>query len=264
MLKQIKFAIKYAYAFFAAAYLFLLGFLFARNRDLITSIAVHFGYARKRRKSIQPLLPEVVYSELITSVQPLRILEPIHQRGNVSLFEMWIIDHLVKQVDARQIFEFGTFDGRTTLNMAANSCESAKVYTIDLPREQMNATQLALDSDEKILIDKESSGERFHGYPEEKKIVQLYGDTATFDFKPYFDSSDFIFIDASHSYEYVLNDTLIALKLLKSGKGIILWHDYDSAFDGVTKALNELLAGNELLKDVKHILDTSLAILLRK
>ena len=37
---------------------------------------------------------------------------------------------------------------------------------------------------------------------------------------------DFIFVDGSHSYDYVLNDSRKALSLLRGGKGIILWHDY--------------------------------------
>ncbi|MBD3183553.1 class I SAM-dependent methyltransferase, partial [Candidatus Poribacteria bacterium] len=85
----------------------------------------------------------------------------------------------------------------------------------------------------------------------------LYGDSADFDFSPYFGTMDFVLVDGSHSYEYVLSDTDNALKLLKNGKGIILWHDYGH-WDGVTKALNELYESSEVFRSLKHIDGTSL------
>ena len=54
-------------------------------------------------------------------------------------------------------------------------------------------------------------------------------------FSPY--AADFVFIDGSHTYDYVMNDSMAALALLPSGGGIIAWHDY-GAWPGVTEALN--------------------------
>jgi len=261
--KLLKFLVKYVYAFFGCLGLFLGGVLLRQNRDLISSLAIHFGYGKRKSISIPALLPKIELAELIRNNQPVKMLEFFCRKGNVSLTELWVINQLIKQFDPKAVFEFGTFDGRTTLNMAANSCENAIVYTIDLPKESMNATKLLLCDHEKCLVDKQSSGEKYRKYLESKKIVQLYGDTATFNFDPYFNQMEFVFVDASHAYDYVMNDTRLALKLLKQGKGVILWHDYDAAFEGVTRALNELLA-KELssLKNMRHIENTSLAIMI--
>jgi hypothetical protein len=50
---------------------------------------------------------------------------------------------------------------------------------------------------------------------------------------------DFVFIDAAHSYEYVLRDSINAIKMLRESRGLLLWHDYAS-LPGVNKALDEL------------------------
>jgi predicted O-methyltransferase YrrM len=92
------------------------------------------------------------------------------------------------------------------------------------------------------------------------KIIQLFGDTARFDFSPYFGKMDMVFIDGAHTYEYLLNDTKIARKLLKD-KGVILWHDYAGDWPGVTKALNKLYIENPGI-NLRHIEGTCLLCLL--
>ena len=170
------------------------------------------------------------------------------------------MNQMIRKSHPSRLFEMGTFDGRTALNMAANSPEDAVVYTLDLPVEKINETALPIASGDAQHIQKDQSGSRYLRTCEKKKIAQLYGDTASFDFSPYFNGMEFVFIDASHSYEYVLNDSRIALRLLKNRRGLILWHDYGT-FDGVTKALNELYAGDPQFKGARHIKETSLVCL---
>jgi predicted O-methyltransferase YrrM len=62
-------------------------------------------------------------------------------------------------------------------------------------------------------------------------------------------SLDFVFIDASHEYEDVRDDILSWLPKVKEG-GVIAGHDYYpydyNYFQGVKKAVNEILGGQEL------------------
>ncbi|MBI2167195.1 MAG: hypothetical protein HYU34_02990 [Candidatus Omnitrophica bacterium] len=73
----------------------------------------------------------------------------------------------------------GTFDGRTTLNLSANSPEDSVIFTIDLPKGQMPSARFELEEREKEMIQKEATGLRYSGRAEAGKIVQLYGDTAS-------------------------------------------------------------------------------------
>ena len=91
-----------------------------------------------------------------------------------------------------------------------------------------------------------------------ERITQLYGDSASFDFSPWYGQMDFVFVDGAHAYNYVVNDTNIALKLLNPRGGIIIWHDY-GVWKGVTRALNELRENMPSLPLV-HIKDTSLIV----
>ena len=52
---------------------------------------------------------------------------------------------------------------------------------------------------------------------------------------------DFIFIDGDHSYESVRNDILAWRPLLVEG-GVFAGHDFDSFYDGVVRAVRELIA----------------------
>ena len=99
---------------------------------------------------------------------------------------------------AETIFEFGTFDGRTTLNIAANTSPAAKIYTIDLPREMANNVTHKLEKGEKHFVEKDQSGSQYKGTEFKQKIIQLYGDSVNYDFSEYFGNMDFVFVDASH------------------------------------------------------------------
>ena len=105
-------------------------------------------------------------------------------------------------------------------------------------------------------------GCRFANSPYRKKIVQLWGDSATFDFSPYYQKADLVFVDGSHTYEYVHNDSKVALALLRPETGLIVWHDYDWGYGGAAKALEELSRTPEY-SGLKHIEGTCLAYMSR-
>ena len=161
----------------------------------------------------------------------------------------------------RTIVEIGTFDGRTTLNIATNAPDGAIVYTLDLPQEKLWATGLPIERPgDDVYIDKSGSGSRYRGADVEGRTVQLYGDSAGFDYSPYEKSVDFVFVDGAHSYEYVLNDTEVAFRLLRDGAGMIVWHDYGNRL-GVVRALDELYLKRRELATLRHIEGTSLVYL---
>jgi len=211
---------------------------------------------------VEALLPKVKPADLLPEPllrAPVQLYEPLEADGNVSVLELVTLVKLAQLRPARRLFEFGTFDGRTTLNLAGNLPE-AEVYTLDLPKQLLNSTQLPLPTEDVKYADKELSGDRYRGTAPAARIVQLYGDSAAFDFSPFYDTLDFVFVDAAHTYDYVLNDSRQALKLLRRGRGIIAWHDYQRS-PGVTQALNELYQAQPEFKGLTHIQDTTLAVL---
>ena len=206
------------------------------------------------------IIPKIGLSELIPEDTWVQIHQSGPANGSVSMPELMSINRAIGFHMPHNLFEIGTFNGRTTLNMAANCSEESRVYTLDLPKEKLNSAKLCLDPSDKSFINKEVIGSNYLRTVYAKKIIQLYGDSATFNYSNFNNQIDFIFIDGSHSYEYVISDSKKALNLLKNGMGVIMWHDY-GGWIGVTNALNELYLQDERFKNLKHIQGTSLAYL---
>lgn len=99
----------------------------------------------------------------------------------------------------------------------------------------------------------ESAFEEFlyTGTPYADRIMQLYGDSKTFDESPWHKWADLVFVDGSHARSYVDSDSQKAMRIVKPG-GLVLWHDYAGArhASGVFHALNAL-AGTLSLRHVR-------------
>lgn len=240
-----------------AAYLFGAGWWKWKNRAAIVELCRHFGYTYDAREPVE--LPVVATSSLVPSSGLLDIREIDAVDGNVSERELVTICRLVQEFKPRRLFEIGTFDGRTTINLAANSLSDARVYTLDLPREAIDSAVASIHAHEVQYADKSESGLRYRNSDVAPKIEQLLGDSGTFDFAEFYSGIDFVFVDGSHTYEYVINDSLHAIKMLREG-GVIVWHDY-SRWDGVTRALNELRRLTAEFSRLQWIEGTTLAVL---
>jgi predicted O-methyltransferase YrrM len=250
----------WAFGAASAAYLFAAGWLKWKNRAAIVELCRHFGYEYDARESAE--LPSVKASSIAPEYGLLDIREIDAVDGNVSEREVVTISRLVRAVNPRELFEFGTFDGRTTVNLAANASTDSRVHTIDLPRSGITSSAAPIHAHEIRYADKAESGARYRTSDVSARVEQLYGDSGTFDFTPFYDRMDFVFVDASHTYEYVINDSLHAMRMLRAGKGVIVWHDY-SRWDGVTRALNQLRRLEPFFAELSWIDGTTLAVLKR-
>ena len=237
-------------------YLFTVGLFRKRHRELIYSIWILIHTQLFTKKYV----PEIQITDLVPNVVSIRLYEQSKITANISFEELFVLVELLQISHPTACFEIGTFDGRTTLNMAANTPDDAIIYTLDLPREQVDHTKFSLDPFERFAVMKETSGVRYRGTTWERKIQQLYGDSATFDYTPYKGEIDFVFIDGSHTYEYVLSDSRNALTLLRSGKGTILWHDYPDT-STVLKAIHYLKVNDPRFAGIRHIAGTRFAYL---
>ncbi len=161
---------------------------------------------------------------------------PLNGIGNVQPYELILISTICNYLNPGLVFEFGTFNGLTTLHLAMNSPAAARVATIDLDPDDGRRQFI---NDDTYYIKDNSVGAMFQDTPERAKIEQIFCDTTTFDQTKYQGKADLIFIDAGHEYELVRSDTEKALSML-APKGVILWHDYVFSHYGVYTWLNEL------------------------
>ena len=159
---------------------------------------------------------------------------------NLSWEELVVISQLAATVSPHTLFEFGTFNGRTTLHLALNSPDEALVYTLDIKE---GGFDFGVDTP---FFKRMEVGECFRGTEVERKIRPLLGDSQVFDFTRWSGTVDLVFIDGDHSYDGVIRDSLTAFDLVRPG-GLILWHDYLVIGD-VTRALAKLGQSHMLMR----------------
>jgi len=158
--------------------------------------------------------------------------------GNPTAIELFCLGAIVRGSRARHIFEIGTFDGATTLQLALNSPPDALIYTLDLPADNIDRTRSPLLPQERPYARKPTSGARFLGSAVQTKIRQLYGDSAAFSAAPFAGRMDLVVVDGSHARDYVRSDSALARALTQRG-GWIVWHDY-GVWPDVTAVLDAL------------------------
>jgi len=202
------------------------------------------------------VLPRAEVEEITPGPIDVSLIDLEQVNGNTTLLEQLVVVSIAKRRQCKRVFEFGTFDGKTSANLGANLRQDAQIFTIDLPASQLGSAALPIGKHDMTLILKDRIGNKLG---DSAKVIQLYGDTARFDFSSWYGTCDLVFIDACHEYEYVINDSEIALKLLAPG-GIVLWHDYGN-WVGVTGALNDLYSRDEQFRNLRHIVATTLCLL---
>ena len=99
-------------------------------------------------------------------------------------------------------------------------------------------------------------GKRSLSDPAITNVTQHYGDSATWDFSPV-QGLDFVFIDGSHTYQYVRSDTIRCAEAA-AGRATFVWHDFDYCHYDVVRYLTELASAG---LPVRHIEMTNLVFL---
>jgi hypothetical protein len=203
-------------------------------------------------------IPVVELQDIVRS-RPIIRVDGLYSYVDGSLPWCDIIALLTILLDRRpeSVLEIGTFHGHTTRLLALNLPESV-IHTVDLPEDYGNDAGLSLlPKDDFHLIKQRRVGCAYKADSSIKNVVQHFGDTATWDFAQA-NGSTFFFIDGSHTYEYVRNDTEKVLKLAKELPATLVWHDCDPNHRGVTRWLAEMVS---LKHPVKRIRGANLAIM---
>lgn len=138
---------------------------------------------------------------------------------------------LIKSHNVKTIFEFGTFTGKTTYNLALNLPKDGHIYTIDIGRDIDRSNVDGKGYESSYVV-----GKFFLSSPDEvkRKITQLTSNSRKTNYGQFECKMDLVFIDGGHQYDVVRSDSANAFKMLKR-RGIIVWHDYDPYWPGVMK-----------------------------
>ena len=225
---------------------------YALRGYLPVSLAARTLRSRLRRLRGKPEAPPTQLTQApwtqVLKTRPIRLAETGKSDGNVRLSELAILALAASEAPSgSEIIEIGTFDGRTALNLAINAPNDVSVATLDLPAGQPSA--LAIEDSERRYVDKPAPGARLRACDEiwagaARRVTQLCGDSATFDWTPHLGRAGLVFVDGSHAHDYAKKDSETAMRLVRPG-GVVLWHDY-GVWPGVNRALEELESDRHL------------------
>jgi hypothetical protein len=155
--------------------------------------------------------------------------------GNQTMTGLVYLVTIAKELEARRLFEIGTYNGVTALTLAVN-LPGATVHTLDLPAGAKPALRLGTSDASNIIP---FSARAYEGRSEGARVVQHLGDSATFDYAPFRNSFDLVYVDGAHSLDYVSNDTSAAFEIV-SDAGAIVWDDYWRRLPEVAAFLHSL------------------------
>jgi predicted O-methyltransferase YrrM len=172
------------------------------------------------RVPLAEILPEVCEAEVVLP----RAFDRV--RGtSITAEEACHLGAIARFKQGRAL-EIGTFDGNSTLVLAANLGDEGAVVTVDLPPDFDPAKAPLAHSDAALnLTPRDQLGRQFRGHPLSRRIRQVYGDSAKLNWGDLGGPFDLVFIDGCHSESYVRSDSENALRHL-APRGIIIWHDY--------------------------------------
>jgi predicted O-methyltransferase YrrM len=158
------------------------------------------------------------------------------ESGHVNHVDLLYVAAIAKLRNCQRIFEFGTYQGRTTYHLTFAS-DAPRVFSLNLPPEKDPSVAPLL-------------GNYFRGTDREKFITQILEDSRAFDPAPYERQMHLVFVDADHSYEGVKNDTEKALRMLAPG-GVIVWHDFAAKSPGVVRYISDFSQDRPVFR-LKH------------
>jgi hypothetical protein len=155
--------------------------------------------------------------------------------GNQAMPGLAYLATIAKTLEARMLFEIGTYNGLTALTLAMN-LPDATVHTLDLPADAEPTLRLGRGDRSNMIP---FVARAYEGRPEGERVIQHFCDSATFDYARFRGSCELVYVDGAHSSEYVRNDTAAAFEMV-SDRGAIVWDDYWRRLPEVVAFLNSL------------------------
>jgi hypothetical protein len=183
-----------------------------------------------------PDLPDSMAAR-IASAQVILPAMDVAGPGNQDVSGLIFLVSTSKALDARRVFEIGTYNGLTALTLAMN-LPSGQVHTLDLAPEQQPAFRLFPTDELHLPV---AAPRVYDGRAEADQITQHLGDSADFDYSPFRNAIDVVYVDGAHSFEYVTNDSAQAFRMA-SPTSAIIWDDYRRSTPDVARALHSLAA----------------------
>jgi predicted O-methyltransferase YrrM len=175
---------------------------------------------------VTKIRPKVIFSEIETRFPNKNVNFivniPTSQIGGLTLLESSILISFVKLMDPKNLFEFGTYMGASTVLLATNTHKSAKIYSLDINPEELEMFPYNIDTSKLLNDDKENdnflrsnfvnNGAKYiknSSAATQSKIKLILQNSLNLDPEKegFLKKFDFIFIDGGHEYHIIKKDT---------------------------------------------------------
>lgn len=179
------------------------------------------------------------------SISPMTFLD-----GGSLPTDMMLLAGLAESKADCSYFEIGTWRGES---VAVVSGRARECYTLCLSDEEMRSMGMhekSIESHRMFSRDLDN-------------VVQLRGNSRTFDFTSVGRKFDLIFIDGDHHYDAIVSDTRNVFEHLVHPDSVVVWHDYGYHPDTIRYEVMAAIldgAGPERRDRIYHVAHTKAAI----
>lgn len=183
------------------------------------------------------------------TVDPYSFLE-----GTSPCLDLALLKALARRIPNCRYLEIGSWRGESLANVAQ---VAAECISISLSDDEIRKSGCA----EEFV-----TTSRFYSKGL-SNVTHIGHDSQSFDFSPYANSIDLVFVDGDHSFECVRRDTQNAHSLLRDEGSAIVWHDYGFSPERIRWAVYAgILDGTpvEKRKYLYHVSNTMCAIYSRE
>ena len=223
-------------------------------------------------KSIRPrIIFELAEKKIKTIYRNINIDIPPSYIGSLTLLETSVLLTFVKCIKAKNIFEFGTYFGGTTKNLANNCDLNTKIYSLDIDSKNMKIDNSKLNLKNKNYLKNEKINDHYLmklfkengafkikelNRSNQKKIKLINLDSLNFDGLKFKNKFDLIFIDGGHDLKTIKSDTINS-NIMSKKDSIIIWHDYNS---NIHKSVTKFIKNYSNKKKIFFVENTMLAV----
>ena len=182
-------------------------------------------------------------------------VRPIDWSGLTRRFmndgELEVLVALMRSVSPKTVLEFGCNEGRTAKAILQNVADIERYQGVDVlpgyvPARAVQRNEVPRNAGWMMKDDP-----RFELILRRNGSLDLTADDLA--------AADAIFIDGDHGWKGVLNDSILALRLLRPG-GVVIWHDYHDLGTVDVRDVLELISRHALVtQQIFHVEGTWLA-----
>jgi predicted O-methyltransferase YrrM len=218
------------------------------------------GWAEEIKAPIPSAAPATLFPGLRDALVTVAPTEDESIMGDSGLYKLALVSGIAKLVKARRLLEIGTASGFMARHLVLNCGSDSRLWTIDLPPDAISGTQFLLQQIDRDVVHGNTRHHDAAGWyadwsPQREQIVQVFSDSAAFDFSGVELPLDFAYIDGAHSYEYALIDSINVLTRMRAS-GVVVWDDYYHFFPGVIRAIGQVSS----IVPVTRVTGTGLAV----